>query len=160
MAEPHYYSIKVTQNDGGKGGEQGRVGTLISSTNTNFPKITVQSPAEFKGPKDETGNTLDWTPEDLFVASAAVCLFTTFVAIAENSKLQYSSFSIVANGKLEKLPERGMVISEIEQIVYLSILKEEDTGKAERILQKAEKHCLIANSMKTKIILTPKIECD
>jgi organic hydroperoxide reductase OsmC/OhrA len=153
MSSPiHFYTVKVAQNAGGKGGAEGRVATLSEPNNSHFPKITVQSPQEFKGPKADDGKSLDWTPEDLFVSSVAVCFFTTFVAIAENSKLEYKTLEIVAKGKLEKVEGQGQIISEIEEEVLLKITDEKDREKALRVLEKVEKGCLIANSMKSKII--------
>lgn len=152
MSETHKYSIKVVQNLGGKGGAEGRVGTLSEPTNSNFPKIKVQSPAEFKGPADGNQKSLDWTPEDLFVSSVAVCFFTTFVSIAERSNLPYKGLEIVATGKLEKVEGTGQMFTEIEENIMLTIVSEDDRGKAQKILEKAETNCLIANSMKSKII--------
>lgn len=155
----HKYFVKVVQNEGGKGGKEGRVATLTEPNNPNFPPIIVQSPGEFKGPVDANGKSLAWTPEDIFIASAAVCFFTTFVSIAENSKLEYTSFSITAEGILDKVESIGEMITEITLKPVLT-LKNKDSSleKAKKILEKVENNCLIAKSMKSKIILQPEIK--
>ncbi len=51
---------------------------------------------------------VSWTPEHLFEASVNSYFMTTFLVIAENSKLEFVSFSADAKGKLEKLADKGM----------------------------------------------------
>jgi organic hydroperoxide reductase OsmC/OhrA len=151
--DEHHYTVKVVQKEGGKGGAEGRVAFLSEPTNPHFVTITVQSPVEFKGPAGPDQKSLYWSPEDLFVSSVAVCFFTTFVSIAENSNLKYKSLSITAIGKLEKLLDHSSLMSEIQEHVELSLETLNDQEKAKKIIEKTEKNCLIANSMKSKIIL-------
>ena len=129
--------------------EQGRVGEL---SETGFPAVQVATPPEF--PK---GVPNVWTPEHLFVASANICLMTTFLAIAENSKLDFKSFECVGTGKLEKV-DGILMISEIILKPVIVIGCESEKDKALRIIEKSEKVCLISNSMKTKVILEPEIK--
>lgn len=154
----HKYQVKVVQNIGGKGGTEGRVATLSEPSNGNFLSIKVQSPAEFKGPSDAKGLSLDWTPEHLFVSSVAVCYFTTFVAIAERSNLNYKGIEIQAEGTLEKTPEGTEMMTFIKESVKLIISNPDDMNKAKRICEKTEQNCLIANSMKSKVILEIEIK--
>jgi organic hydroperoxide reductase OsmC/OhrA len=58
--------------------------------------LQIDAPPEFKGHDGV------WTSEHLFVASVNTCFMTTFLAIAENSKLEIVSFKAGATGKLEK----------------------------------------------------------
>ena len=68
-----------------------------------LPQLQIDAPPEFKGHDGV------WTPEHLFVASVNSCFMTTFLAIAENSKLDIVSFKAGATGKLEKLSDRRSV---------------------------------------------------
>ena len=154
----HTYTVKVRQNKGGLGGEEGRVGTLSEPNNPNFPSIVVQTPAEFNGPAAPNGSSEDWTPEDLYVSSVAVCLFTTFVKIAENSRLKYESFEVTAQGKIEEDETIGNWISQIDQSVRVEVSQEKYAKKAARIVEKAEENCLIAKSMKTKVSINIDVE--
>ena len=137
----HYYKTTIKW-------DEGRIGTLSSETLDSFK---VATPPEF--PK---GIPNTWSPEHLYVASINACLMTTFLAIAENSKLEFISFSSESKGKLEKVDGKFM-ISEIELIPEIKVKSERDKERAERIIVKAEEHCLISNSVKTKIILNPTI---
>lgn len=119
-----------------------------------LPGLSVDAPPEFKGHDGV------WTPEHLFVGALNSCFMTTFLAIAENSKLDFVSFASKATGKLEKDDEHGLVMSLVELRPLLTIRNARDADRAERILKKAEKHCLIANSVKTRIRLEPAIRFD
>ena len=141
MDTTHYYTTKVEW-------KEGRIGELTEPT---FPKITVATPPEFTG-----GESGIWSPEHLFVSSASICLMTTFLAIAENSKFNFKSFECEGIGKLEKVDGKFM-ISEIELKPSVVINEEKDKDKALRLIEKSEKACLISNSMKSKIILNPNI---
>lgn len=135
-----YYNTKVEW-------KEGRIGTLSSD---GFPDVQVATPPEFKGVPNI------WSPEHLFVSSVNICLMTTFVAIAENSKLEYDSYSCDGKGKLEKVDGKFMV-SEIELMPKITIKNEKDKERAQRIIEKSEKACLISNSIKSNVILKAEI---
>jgi len=114
--------------------------------------IEVATPPEF--PKGIPGI---WSPEHLFTAAVSSCLMTTFLAIADNSKLEFKSFSCKSKGKLEQIDGKYLM-SEITLEPIVTIQNEQDRSKAERILLKSEAACLISNSIKSKIIMIPTIE--
>lgn len=141
MEDVHYYKTTIRW-------DEGRIGTLSSPTLDSFK---VATPPEF--PK---GVPNIWSPEHLYIASINICLMTTFVAVAENSKLEIESFSCEATGKLEKVDGKFM-ISEVELRPTVKIKFEKDRERAERIINKAESLCLISNSVKSKIMLNTQI---
>lgn len=141
MDNVHYYNTTVKWTEG-------RKGDLIEPT---MPTIEVATPPEF--PK---GVPNTWSPEHLYVASANICLMTTFLAIAENSKLEFKSFECDGVGKLEKVDGRFM-ISEIVLKPKVIVTEEKDIERAERIIEKSEKHCLVSNSMKTEVKLEMEV---
>jgi len=119
-----------------------------------LPKLTVDAPPEFKGHEGV------WTPEHLFVASVNSCFMTTFLAIAENSKLGFVKFHSDAEGKLENVKDRGLMITHITLRPKLVLKHSRDTERALRIFQKAERNCLIANSIRTETELEPEVNSD
>ena len=143
MSATHFYDVKLTW-------EQDRKGILESSVLNS--KIEVVTPPEF--PKGIEGF---WSPEHLFTAAVSSCLMTTFLAVAENSKLDFVSFDCKANGKLEMIEGKYMM-HEVELTPKLVIKKEEDRERAERILTKSEAACLISNSIKSSVTLKNKIQ--
>jgi len=144
METAYYYKTNVEWKDG-------RIGQMSGD---GLEQITVATPPEF--PK---GVPNIWSPEHLYVASINVCLMTTFLAIAENSKVDFVSYSADATGKLEK-SEGKFMITEVDIAVNIKVKSEKDIERAERILYKSEEHCLISNSVKTKITLKPVISLD
>ena len=126
-----------------------RKGTLGSPELNS--QIEVATPPEF--PKGMPGI---WSPEHLFVAAVSSCLMTTFLAIAENSKLAYTDFSCQASGKLEMV-ENKYQITEVTLRPVVTVANDADKEKAERVLIKSEANCLISNSVKSKIIFSPGI---
>ena len=143
MADTHYYEVSVDW-------KQDRIGIMSSPALDD--EIEVATPPEFA-----KGVPGIWSPEHLLVAAVNSCLMTTFLAIAENSRLEYKSFRSRAKGKLEMVDGKYM-ISEVLLQPVLSIEDEANREKAERILQKSEAACLISNSIKSKIIFEPEIE--
>ncbi|MDP4116998.1 MAG: OsmC family protein, partial [Bacteroidota bacterium] len=75
---------------------------------------------------------------------------------AKNSSFNFLAYSSDAEGKLEKIDGRFMM-SEITLKPVIKVKSESDIEKGIRLIEKAEHNCLISNSMKTKIILIPKV---
>lgn len=143
MNSEHFYEVSVAWQSDRKGNMTSP--DLITS-------IEVATPPQF--PKGMDGI---WSPEHLFVAAINSCLMTTFLSIAENSKLEFDSFNSKAIGKLEII-EGKYIMSEVTLTPTLIILNENQKEKAERVLQKSESNCLISNSVKSKIIFNTDIK--
>lgn len=139
--ESHYYNVDVNW-------ENSRKGIMCSPElrNKNGICIEVATPPEF--PKGIEGI---WTPEHLFVAAVSGCLMTTFLAIAENSTLDFVKFSCEAKGKLEMVDGK-LLMTEILLKPTVIIHEEVHKNKAIRIIKKAEDSCLISRSIKSKVI--------
>lgn len=142
MAQEHYYDVSVQWTEDRKG---------ILTSDILEKEIEVATPPQFA-----KGIEGVWSPEHLFVAAINSCLMTTFLAIAENFKLEYKAFHSKGVGKLELVDGRYLM-SEVLLSPVLVINNEADREKAARVLQKSEAACLISNSVKTKIILQPTI---
>ena len=114
------------------------------------PDIQVATPPEFKGHEGI------WSPEDLYVASANICLMTTFLAVAERAGLTFTSYHCEAEGRLE-LVEGKFQVTVITLRPQIALQSGSDAAKAKELIEKAEANCLISNSMKTRIALEPTI---
>ncbi|MBK9734475.1 MAG: OsmC family protein [Saprospiraceae bacterium] len=144
--ETHFYNVNIEWNTDRKG-----VMCSPELNNDSGSCIEVATPPEF--PKGIPGI---WSPEHLFTAAVSSCLMTTFLAIAENSKLSFNKFTCKSKGKLEQVDGK-YVMSEIILEPTVTILDEKDREKAERIIQKSESACLISNSIRSKITLRPTV---
>lgn len=143
----HYYNVAINWENSRKG--------IICSPELNKENgvcIEVATPPEFPN-----GMKGIWSPEHLFVASVSGCLMTTFLAIAENSTLEFISFGCLATGKLEMI-EGKLLISEILLKPTVVIQNETFRDKAIRVIKKAEDACLISHSVKSKITLEIRVE--
>jgi peroxiredoxin-like protein len=147
---PHYYNVDISWNRERKG--------IMCSPELSVPSagangcLEVATPPQF--PKGIPGI---WSPEHLFTAAVSSCLMTTFLAIAEHSKLEFISFYCHSKGKLEQVDGK-FLMTEVILEPKVVIPYEKDREKAERVLQKSEAACLISNSVKSKIIMNPVIE--
>lgn len=129
--------------------KEGRIGTLKSPELNDT--ITVATPPQFPG-----GVEGIWSPEHLFISSVSSCFMTTFLAIAEYSKLAFENLEVKATGKLGKV-EGKLMVTDITLKPELMIAEGANADKAKRIMEKAEAACLISRSVKTEIILEPKV---
>ena len=143
MAQEHYYNVSVDWAEGRKG---------IMTSEVLETAIEVATPPPFA-----KGIEGLWSPEHLFVAAINSCLMTTFLAIAENSKLAYTSFNSKAIGKLEVVEGRYLM-SEVVLMPVVVVSNEADKEKALKLLHKSEAACLISNSVKSRIILEPTVK--
>lgn len=147
--EAHYYNVDINWNTDRKG--------MMCSPELNIENgnnntcIEVATPPEF--PKGIPGM---WSPEHLFTASVSSCFMTSFLAVAENSKLEFEKFSCKSKGKLDRVDGKFMM-TEILLEPTLIIYKEKDRARAERVLQKSESICLITRSIKTNVKMNPTI---
>lgn len=129
--------------------KEGRVGTMSSDVLPT--KIEVATPPEF-----DKGVPGIWSPEHLFTAAVLSCFMTTFLAIAEFSKLDFETFDCDAVGILDKVDGKFQM-TEVNLTAKLKIEDISKASKAERVLQKSEAACLITNSIKSKVNLTCEI---
>lgn len=142
MEAHHEYRVHAF-GAGGRNGVVGAEGVLSS--------ISFSPPPEFLG---EPGR---WTPEQFLVAAVASCFVSTFSGVAEKSRLEFDSFKLDAEGLLDS--EDGIWrFTGIKLRPVVSILKEEDRDRAIRLLEKAEKSCLIARSLQCKVVLFPAVK--
>ena len=96
--EAHYYNVDISWKNN-------RIGEM-SSTELST-KVEIATPPQF--PK---GVENIWSPEHLFTSAVSSCLMTTFLAIAENSKLDFLNFECKSKGKLEQV-EGKFLMTEI-----------------------------------------------
>lgn len=147
--EPHFYNVQIQWSNDRKGVMCSP--ELSNSSDQMNGCIEVAAPPEF--PKGIPGI---WSPEHLFTAAVSSCLMTTFLSIAENSKLEFSSFQCNSKGKLDQVDGK-FLMTEVILEPTVTIPHEKDRERAERVLAKAEAACLISNSIKSKVTMLPKI---
>jgi organic hydroperoxide reductase OsmC/OhrA len=128
---PHHYVVSARV--------EGKANVVVSSD--NLPDIESAGPPEFGGPGDV------WSPETLLVAAVADCFILSFRAIARTAKLEWLTLDVSAEGELDKI-DKFTQFTGFKVNARLTIPNEKDLKKAGVILEKAEKYCLVTNSMK------------
>ena len=119
--EPHLYNVDISWTKE----RQGEMSSPELST-----VIEIATPPQF--PNGVEGI---WSPEHLFTSAVASCLMTTFLSIAENSKLEFTAFSCKSHGKLEQI-EGKFLMNEVILEPTVTTANESDCEKADRVLQK------------------------
>lgn len=112
-------------------------------------EIEVATPPEFGG---HAGII---SPEDLFVSSANACFMSTVLGTVKNMGVELISYESEAEGILETV-DKLKIFTKI--IIRPKIKAKESKEKIKLILDHSEKRCLVANSMKTQVIIEPEIE--
>jgi organic hydroperoxide reductase OsmC/OhrA len=133
--ESHTYEVKIDWT-------HDRIGDLIIE---DKPTVQIATPPEFEG-----GIPGIISPEDLFVASAATCMMTTFVTFSKKMRFEFESFSCKGIGTLERV-EKGFEFTRILLKSSVTVESEDLISKAERALELAGKYCLVSNSMKCQV---------
>lgn len=137
---PHLYRVSAAV--------QGDANVLLSAA--DVPDIESAGPPEFGGPGDV------WSPEGLLVASVADCFILSFRAIARTAHLDWNSLTCEAEGTLDKI-DKLTQFTAFKVKARLEVPQGTSEKKAHTILEKAEKYCLITNSMKAESHLEAEV---
>jgi organic hydroperoxide reductase OsmC/OhrA len=118
---------------------------------------------DFSAPPDAEGHPGVFTPEDAFVAAANTCIMMMFIWATERFKLDLISYECRAEGtKLIEL-DRTEIFTHLRfwPLIRVSAQGQEPAkveARIRRALQSAQKYSLVANSVKSEIVIEPKIE--
>jgi organic hydroperoxide reductase OsmC/OhrA len=141
QAFPHHYTVAA--NGSATGDVELKAGGL--------PTLRSASPIPFDGPGDQ------WSPETLLVAAVGDCLILTFRAVARASGFAWTSLECDVTGTLDRI-ERTTRFVAFDVRARLQVPSGTDPDRARQVLEKAERSCLISNSLSGAIHLIPVIE--
>ena len=118
---------------------------------------------DFSAPPDAQGHGGVLTPEDAFVAAVNTCVMLMFIWSAERFKLDLVSYECFGEGtKLIELDRTELFTQVVlrPRIVVRSDETERDAilKRLQRAIDSAVKYSLVANSIKSELILEPQIE--
>lgn len=137
---PHVYRVTA------KGAAAGRV--ILD--HEGVAPIESAPPVEFGGPGDA------WSPEGLLVAAIGDCFILTFRSVARASKLEWSDLAVRVEGTLER---RDGVTAFTAFAVHanLGVTADVDEALARNALERAERGCLISNSLRGAVHLQTQL---
>jgi organic hydroperoxide reductase OsmC/OhrA len=127
---PHVYQVSVA------GPPEGEV-TLASP---GLPGLASQPPPEFDGPPGY------WSPETLLVAAVADCFLLSFRAVARAAKLEWIDLSAEVEGVLDRV-EHVSRFTRFTTRARLVVPAGTDAARARSLMERAEKICLVSNSL-------------
>lgn len=109
---------------------------------------------EVSAAPDYFGNPSMIDPEQALVGALSSCHMLTFLALASKKGYVINEYVDQAVGYLEKGPEGFLMITRVNLRPEITFEGESpDQTTMNELHHKAHKHCFIANSVKTKILL-------
>lgn len=127
---PHRYTVSAAAQP------QGTV-TLASP---GLAALASTAPPEFDGPE---GN---WSPETLLAAAVVDCFVLSFRAVARASKYDWKDLAVDVEAVLERVD--GVTrFTRFTTRARLTVAADADAARGKTLLEKAEKVCLVTNSL-------------
>lgn len=131
---PHHYLVTAA----------GAATGAVTLSHEGVPSLESAPPPQFGGPGDA------WSPEGLLVAAVADCFILTFRAVARASKLGWSELEVRVTGTLERR-DGVTAFTEFDLHARLGVDADLDQTLAHAALERAERGCLISNSLKAPV---------
>lgn len=121
----------------------------VSLDSEGLAQIRSLPPPEFGGPGGY------WSPETLLTAAVGNCVLLTFRAIARASRFEWRDASADVETVLERVDGNSR-FTQVHVRVRLVVPPGADAARARMLMEKAEKGCLISNSLTA----TKHLECE
>jgi organic hydroperoxide reductase OsmC/OhrA len=128
---PHTYAVSADASATG----------MVSVASPGLPVLETAPPLEFDGPGDL------WSPETLLVAAIADCFILTFRGVSRAAHLDWVKLEAHVDGTLERDSGVTQFVRYITRAT-LTVKPNTDHDKAKEVLERAEKVCLVANSLR------------
>jgi organic hydroperoxide reductase OsmC/OhrA len=141
MENQHSYIVKASSTTTRSG---------IVGADDIHPPIAFSAPPEFQGVPGT------WTPEHFFAAAVASCFVSTFSGMSHVSKFEFLSLELSTEAILQK-DEGGWRFTRVILRPRVTIHLEKDRDRALRLMEKAEKVCLVARSLSCPTELQPEV---
>ena len=128
---PHTYAVSADASATGK----------VSVASPGLPVLETAPPPEFDGP----GGV--WSPETLLVAAIADCFILTFRGVSRAAHFDWVRLEAHVDGTLERASGVTQFVRYTTRAT-LTVKPNTDHAKAQELLERAEKVCLVANSLR------------
>jgi|SRR5271166_1914560 len=127
----------------------GRTGLAKSSSAPNAIHFT--SPPAFGGLEGR------WTPEDLLLCAVGSCFTTTFQALAEYSKFEYTDLQVEVDSAISKA-DTGYSFGEVFIRANLTIPQAEEQSRGLKLLHKTKSLCLVSRALSLEQRFEPHVQ--
>jgi organic hydroperoxide reductase OsmC/OhrA len=123
--------------------------TLLSNGTQAVLSAPPRQPVLAGAPPEFGGSDDVWSPEHLLLAAVNACLMTTFQSLAAREPFASIEYRDHIEGTIDRTRE-GLRFVAIKHRVELRV-PPEDRARAAALLERARKHCLIANSLNVAV---------
>jgi organic hydroperoxide reductase OsmC/OhrA len=140
QALPHTYTVRA--------GAEANANVALAGM--GLPDLESAPPREFDGPGDR------WSPETLVCAAVVSCFILTFRAIARASRCDWLGLECTVEGRLERVDS----VTRFTHFLIRARLRVPPGAHTElcrRLLDKAERGCLVTNSLQSQTELETEI---
>lgn len=114
---------------------------VVSVASPGLTGLDTAPPPEFDGP----GGV--WSPETLLVAAIADCFILTFRGVSRAAHFEWIRLEAHVDGTLERDSGVTQFVRYTTRAI-LTVKPNADHAKAQELLERAEKVCLVANSLR------------
>jgi len=131
---PHRYDVRSSGSATG----------YAMASNGLAPVLRMAPPVEYDGPGDA------WTPEHLLLAAVQACFLFTLRAVARASRIELLHVDVSASGTVDR-PDGVTRFTDIVLCPTLTLAAGTDRERINRLLEKAERSCLVSASLSTPV---------
>jgi organic hydroperoxide reductase OsmC/OhrA len=138
--------------------------TTVRWTGEHWGHIEMGNGPEmkFSAPPDAQGHAGVLTPEDAFVAAANCCVMMMFLWATDRFRLKLLSFECRAEGTKMIELDRKEIFTRLHFRPVIRIARGEESretveARTRKALEAAQKYSLVANSVKSEIVMEPDI---
>ena len=137
---PHTYRVSAAAQAQGE----------VTLSSPGLADLASTPPPEFDGPPGY------WSPETLLAASVADCFVLSFRAVSRASKYDWTDLAIDVEAVLERV-EGTTRFTRFVTRARLTVPAGADAARGQVLLEKAEKVCLITNSLSSESHLEAEV---
>jgi organic hydroperoxide reductase OsmC/OhrA len=138
--------------------------TTVKWTGEHWGHLAMGNGPEmpFSAPPDAQGHPNVFTPEDAFVAAANTCVMLMFIWACERFKLKLLSYECRTEGEKRIELDRTEIFTQLRFAPQIRVAAGGEAPQAvearvRRALAAAQKYSLVANSVKSAILIEPQV---
>ncbi|RFA26400.1 osmotically inducible protein OsmC [Alkalilimnicola ehrlichii] len=137
---PHQYQARALA----------RLDGSVPVESTDLDTLETTAPPEFDGPAGY------WSPETMLTGAVASCFVLSFRAVAQASKFHWEQLTVEVEAVLDQV-DKVTRFTHFTVKPCLTVADGTDTERAKVLLEKAERVCLVNNSLSAEITLVPNV---
>jgi peroxiredoxin-like protein len=140
----YVYNTKVTNNGSVRG----------ETSSPGNPPIKIALPENLEGPGG------DWSPDELFIASAEACAMLTFFWLLKDKGVEIASYESETEG-VSQITKGGIFrFTKITIKSTITLKKKEDKLEVLEAVKKLDDWCCVSNSTKADVLIEADIKVE